>query len=78
MGKMAPMNDALAGHCGERPRQHPVDGGFLKLDDIETLARNRGLTQFLVRSVEKVKATARWHAPTHDMVCSWRLIEAQA
>jgi transposase len=137
MGKMAPMNEALAGQYGERPRQHLVDGGFVKFDDIETLAqhgveifapvpkprdasrdphaplsgdqpgvaewrkrmgrdeakdidkqraataecanaqaRNRGLTQFLVRSLEKVKAVALWHALTHNMVCSWRLIEA--
>ena len=39
-------------------------------------ARNRGLTQFLVRSLEKVKAVALWHALTHNRVCSWRLIEA--
>jgi Transposase DDE domain len=137
MGQMAPMNEALAGHYGERPRQHLVDGGFVKFDDIETLARhgvetfapvpkprdagrdphaplsgdqpgvaewrkrmgrdeakeiykqraataecanaqarNRGLTQFLVRSLEKVKAVALWYALTHNMVCSWRLIEA--
>jgi transposase len=137
MGKMAPMNEALAGQYGERPRQHLVDGGFVKFDDIETLARhggatfapvpkprdasrdphaplsgdqpgvaewrqrmgrdeakkiykqraataecanaqahNRGLTQFLVRSLEKVKAVALWYALTHNMVCSWQLIEA--
>jgi hypothetical protein len=137
MGKMRPMNDALAEDYGERPRQHLVDGGFVKFDDIEALAqhgvatfapvpkprdasrdrhaphagdppgvtewrrrmgedeakqiykqraataecanaqvRNRGLTQFLVRGVEKAKATALWHALTHNMVCSWRLIEA--
>jgi hypothetical protein len=40
MGKMAPMNDALAGQYGERPQQHLVDGGFVKFDDIETLAGN--------------------------------------
>jgi transposase len=40
MGKMAPMNDALAGRYGERPRQHLVDGGFVKFDDIETLERH--------------------------------------
>lgn len=135
MGKMAPMNEALAGYYGERPRQHLVDGGFVKLDDIETLAqsgvetfapvpkprdvnrdryapqpddspgvaewrkrmgsnaakevykeraataecanaqaRNRGLTEFLVRGVEKVKTIALWHGLTHNMVCSWRLI----
>jgi transposase len=39
-------------------------------------ARNRGLTQFLVRGVEKVKTVALWHALTHNMICSWRLIEA--
>jgi transposase len=137
MGKMAPMNDALASQYGERPRRHLVDGGFVKLDDIETLAgngvevfapvpkprdasrdrhapqdsdgpavaawrkrmgedeakeiykqraataecanaqaRNRGLTQFLVRGVEKVKTVALWHALTHNMICSWRLIAA--
>src|SRR5271167_3120089 len=136
-GKMLPMNDALAGHYGERPRQHLVDGGFVKLDDIETLARNgvetfapvpkprdasrdrhapqpgdqpgvadwrkrmdgeaakkiykqraataecanaqarnRGLTQFLVRSLKKVKAIAMLHALTHNMVCTWRLMPA--
>ena len=136
MGKMAPMSDALVGQYGERPRQHLVDGGFVKFDDIEALAgngievfapvpkprdsrdrhapqdgdspavaawrkrmggdkakeiykqraataecanaqaRNRGLTQFLVRGVEKVKIVAMWHALTHNMICSWRLIEA--
>jgi len=137
MGKMAPMNEALAAHYDERPQQHLVDGGFVKFDDIETLARNgvevfapvpkprdasrdrharqaddgpavaawrkrmgedeakeiykqraataecanaqarnRGLTQFLVRSVEKVKTVALWHALTHNMICAWRLIEA--
>jgi transposase len=137
MGKMAPMNEALAEQYGERPCQPLVDGGFVRFDDIETLARqgvetfapvpkprdasrdlhaplsgdqsgvaawrkrmgtdaakeiykqraasaecanaqacNRGLTQFLVRRLEKVKAVALWHALTHNMVCSWRLIEA--
>jgi transposase len=137
MGRMWPMNDALAEAYGERPRQHLVDGGFVRFDDIEALAqhgvatfapvpkpreasrdrhaphvgdppgvadwrrrmgedeaqqiykqraataecanaqvRNRGLTQFLVRGVEKAKVTALWHALTHNMVCSWRLIEA--
>src|ERR1700720_663876 len=40
MGKMLPMNDALAGQYGMRPRQHLADGGFAKLDDIEALAQN--------------------------------------
>jgi hypothetical protein len=137
MGKMAPMNDALAEQYGERPGQHLADGGFAKLEDIEALskkgvetfvpvpkprdasrdrhgphagdsqgvadwrkrmgedeakevykeraataecanaqARNRGLTQFLVRGLEKVKTIPLWYALTHNMICTWRLIEA--
>lgn len=134
MGRMAPMNDALATAYGQRPGEHLADGGFAKLDDIETLAqagvttyvpvptpkdpsrdrhaprpcdppgvaawrwrmgtdaakaiykeraatvecvnaqaRNRGLTRFLVRGVEKVKAAALWYALAHNMACTWRL-----
>jgi transposase len=137
MGKMGPMNAALAQDYGERPRQHLVDGGYVKFDDIEQLekagvdvyapvpaprdksrdrhapqqddapavaawrkrmsedaakdiykeraataectnaqARNRGLRQFLVRGVDKVKSIALMHGLTHNMVCGWRLIEA--
>ena len=137
MGKMAPMNDALAAAYGKRPPQHLADGGFAKLNDIEELARagvvtyvpvpaprdasrdrhaprpddspavaawrrrmaseeakaiykeraataecvnaqarNRGLTQFLVRGVDKVAAIATWHALTHNMACAWRLAPA--
>ena len=135
MGKMAPMNAALAKDYGERPRQHLADGGYVKFDDIEELekagvdvyapvpasrdksrdryapqqddppaiaawrkrmnedaakeiykeraataectnaqARNRGLQQFLVRGVDKVKSIALLHGLTHNMVCGWRLI----
>jgi transposase len=137
MGKMAPMNEAMAQEYGERPRQHLVDGGYVKFDDIEELAkagvdvyapvpaprgknrdryapqqddtpavaawrkrmnedaakdiykeraataecvnaqaRNRGLRQFLVRGVEKVKSVALMYGLTHNMVCGWRLIAA--
>ena len=38
MGKLVPMSDALAEQYGERPGQHLADGGFAKLDDIDTLA----------------------------------------
>ncbi len=129
MGKMAPMNEALAQDYGERPRQHLADGGYVKFDDIEELekagaevyapvpaprdksrdryapqqgdapgiaawrrrmseeaakdiykqraaaqARNRGLRQFLVRGVDKVKSIAFMHGLTHNMVCGWRSI----
>lgn len=39
-------------------------------------ARNRGLRQFLVRGVCKVKSIALLHGLTHNMVCGWRLIAA--
>jgi transposase len=39
-------------------------------------ARNRGMTQFLVRGTEKVKASALWQALTHNMTCTWRLVWA--
>ena len=39
MGKMAPMNEALAENYGERPRQHLADGGYAKFDDIEALEK---------------------------------------
>ena len=137
MGKMAPMNDALAARYGCRPDQHLADGGFAKLEDIDALtqagvetyvpvpsprdpnrdrhapldddspaiaawrqrmgtdaaktiykqraataecanaqARNRGMTQFLVRGIDTVKAVAFLHALTHNMVCTWRLAGA--
>ena len=36
--------------------------------------RNRGLRQFLVCGVDKVKSIALMHGLTHNMVCGWRLI----
>jgi transposase len=39
-------------------------------------ARNRGLRQFLVRGLDKVRNVALWHALTHNMVCGWRLVVA--
>ncbi len=36
-------------------------------------ARNRGLTQFAVRGMEKAKAVALWYALAHNMACTWRL-----
>jgi IS5 family transposase len=40
---------------------------------INAQARNRGLTRFLVRGIDKVKAVALWHALAHNMACTWRL-----
>jgi transposase len=135
MGKMAPMNEALAAAHGTRPAEHLADGGFAKLDDIAALAeagvvtyvpvpaprdrtrgrhaprtddppaiaawrqrmaaedakaiskdraataecvnaqaRNRGLTGFLVRGIDKAKTVALWYALAHNMACGWRLL----
>jgi len=38
--------------------------------------RNHGLRQFVVRGLEKVKATALWFALAHNMMCGWRLLAA--
>jgi len=139
MGKLVPMSDALAEQYGERPGQHLADGGFAKLDNIDTLAANgvevfvpvpkprdanrdrhvplrddspavgawrkrmgedtakeiykeraatvelanaqtrtHGLTQFVVRGVEKVTAVALWFALAHNMMCGWRLLDLEA
>jgi hypothetical protein len=43
---------------------------------VNAQARNRGLKQFLVRGVDKIKAVALWHALAHNMACGWRLVEA--
>ena len=41
---------------------------------VNAQARGRGLTQFVVRGVKKVLTCACWHALTHNMMCSWRLV----
>ncbi len=43
---------------------------------VHAQARNRGLTQFIVRGIDKVKAVATWHALAHNMACGWRLLAA--
>jgi len=40
---------------------------------VNALARNRGLRQFLVRGLEKVKATATWFAIAHNVARSFAL-----
>jgi hypothetical protein len=73
MGKMAPMNDALASQYGERPQQHLVDGGFVKFDDIEALA-GHGVEGFA--PVPKPRDASRdRHAPQDGdspAVAAWR------
>lgn len=39
-------------------------------------ARHHGLTRFVVRGLDKVKAATLWSALAHNMMCGWRLIEA--
>lgn len=43
---------------------------------VNAQARNRGLTKFIVRGIDKVEAVALWHALAHNMACGWRLLPA--
>jgi hypothetical protein len=43
---------------------------------VNAQARNRGLTRFLVRGTDKVRAVVLWHALAHNMACGWRLLPA--
>ena len=73
MGKMAPMNDALAASYGRRPAQHLADGGFAKLDDIEQLAQAGVVTYLPVPA--PCDQTRDHHAPRPDdppEVAHWR------
>jgi transposase len=40
---------------------------------VNAQVRNRGLRQFLVRGLDKVKAVVLWHALAHNLVCTLRL-----
>jgi transposase len=73
MGKMAPMNDALAEAYGQRPNQHLADGGFAKLDDIEALAK-AGVVTFVPVPKPRDKTRDR-HEPRPDdtpAAAGWR------
>jgi hypothetical protein len=69
MGKVAPINDALASRYGEPRRQHLVDGGFVKFYDIETLAGN-GVEVFL-RVPKPRDACQDRHPSKTSMVPPW-------
>ena len=73
MGRMVPMSAALATAYGTRPPQHLADGGFAKLDDIETLAQ-AGVVAY-VPVPQPRDATRDRHAPRLDnspAVAAWR------
>jgi transposase len=73
MGRMAPMTEALAAAYGRAPREHLADGGYAKLDDIETLTQ-AGVTPYVPVPAPKDPARDR-HAPPPDdrpAVAAWR------
>jgi transposase len=43
---------------------------------VNAIARNRGLRQFLVRGLEKVRAVALWYALAHNLMRAWHLRQA--
>jgi transposase len=73
MGKLAPMSDALARRYGKRAGQHLADGGFAKLDNIDTLA-GEGVELFM--PVPKPRDASRdRHVPLRSdspAVGAWR------
>lgn len=44
---------------------------------VNALARNRGLRQFLVRGLEKVRAVTLWYALAHNLMRAWHLRQAR-
>jgi hypothetical protein len=73
MGKMAPMNAALAKDYGERPRQHLADGGYVKFDDIEELEK-AGLDVYAPVPAPRDKSRDRCAPPQDDppAIAVWR------
>lgn len=73
MGKMAPMNDALAADYGRRPAQHLADGGFAKLADIEALTR-AGVVTFVPVPKPRDDARDRYAPQPADTpsIAAWR------
>ena len=43
---------------------------------VNAIARGRGLTQFLVRGLDKVKALALWYALAHNLMRAVTLAQA--
>ena len=77
MGKMAPMNEALAADYGERPRQHLADGGYAKFDDMEAL-ENAGVEVYapVPAPRDKNRRSLRPAARRCASHRGWRLIAA--
>ena len=73
MGKMAPMNDALAQAYGTRPGQHLADGGFAKLADIEHLTKV-GVTVYVPVPAPRDPSRDRYTPRPDDTaaVADWR------
>lgn len=73
MGKMAPMNDALAAAYGRRPSQHLADGGYAKLADIELLTR-AGVTAHVPVPAPRDRRRDRFGRRSDDTeaVAAWR------
>ena len=73
MGKMAPMNEALAASYGQRPARHLADGGFARLDDIEALAQ-AGVESYVPVPMRRHETRDRHTPQANDPpgVADWR------
>jgi transposase len=79
LGQLSPMLDQVEQRYGERPAQWRERMGSDAAKDIykqraataecvNAIARGRGLTQFVVRGLNKVKAVALWYALAHNLM----------
>ena len=71
--QMTPMLEQIEQRCGERPQEHLVDGGFVKLDEIEKAAT--GGTKVYAPPPAKKKGESPDYEPKADdtpQVAEWR------
>lgn len=73
MGKLLPMNEALAALYGQRPGEHLADGGYTKLDDIKGLAE-AGVTAYVPVTTPRDKTRDPYAPQPSDApgIASWR------
>lgn len=71
--QMTPMLEQIERRCGERPAEHLVDGGFVKLDEIENAAAN-GTTVYAPPPAKKKGESPDYEPKPDDApaVAEWR------
>ena len=62
-----PQNDGVS-HFSRTDENYRPGQGAATVEWANALLRNRGLYQFLVRGVRKVRAVLLWHVLAHNLV----------